>query len=151
IPVSLPSRLVALAERIDADRCRELLSELGSQDERALAVLLGTAFPALQPRWDWQLAELEFLFQRGFRSARRTRDLIERFAGIEGPQAMPALRRRLWAEKARIALRELLPVDLGGAPIEVTAGELSNLADAMCETALAEARNHVSVRFGEPR
>ena len=61
-----------------------------------------------------------------------------------------ALRRRVWAEKARVALRELLPVRLGGASIEVTAGELSDLASAAFGAAISEAEAAIARRFGPP-
>ena len=59
-------------------------------------------------------------------------------------ELLAAFRRAVWVEKARIALRELLPVALGGAAIESTARELSALADASLELALAEAAGHVA-------
>lgn len=151
--MSLPSRLTALAERIDPRLARELTSELGAREGRALGVLLGTAYPALRPRADWQLAAVEALFAGGLRSTRRPGDLLDRLldAGSGGLDSVVALRRTLWAEKARIALRELLPVELGGAPIDVTSRELSHLADATCQVALDEAMRHVALRFGEPR
>ena len=64
---------------------------------------------------------------------------------------LSVLRRVAWVEKARIALRELLPHTLGGAPFVVTAREISWLAEALLEIACAEANEHVARRLGSPR
>ncbi len=61
-----------------------------------------------------------------------------------------ALRRFAWTERARIALRELLPIELGGAPVSTTAHELSLLADVTIELALEEASHHVASQSGMP-
>ncbi len=61
------------------------------------------------------------------------------------------LRRGTWALRARVALREVLPRSLGGTTVDVTARELSFIAEAGLEIALAEAIQHVTARFGEPR
>ena len=83
--------------------------------------------------------------------ARRTR------SGAAAAMAAGAIRARrlheaapthVLGQRARIALRELLPPSLGGAPIETTARELSQLADVTVEVALQEAMNHVAARYG---
>jgi len=148
-------QLIRLAERIDSERATRLSSEFAG---RPLAVLLGTACPPLTPHFGWQCDALDRLAERGWRAERRRREFGELFrAGAEpdgaagAPGAMARLRRRVWAEKARIALRELLPVELGGAELESTARELSLLADAALEGALGEAMREVGARFGPPR
>ena len=57
---------------------------------------------------------------------------------------------RRWAarEKLRIAARELLAGP--GRDVDVTARELSDLADVCCEVALSEARAWADARFGRP-
>ena len=50
-----------------------------------------------------------------------------------------------------MALRELLPAELGGAEIETTSRELSRLAEILLERALAEAEAEVAARYGAPR
>src|SRR5919199_1363382 len=70
---------------------------------------------------------------------------------IDPDRVQRELRRAARDERIRIALRELLPPSLGGADVDVTARELSDLADATIEVALAEAVYAVSQRFGEPR
>ena len=61
---------IALARAIHASRAESLLKSFGSEGGRALAVLLGTAFPPLTPVHGWQLDALEMLARRGFRSRR---------------------------------------------------------------------------------
>ena len=146
--------LVRLAERIDAERAARLGSEFGT---RPLAILLGVAFPPLTPHAGWQADALERLATLGWRTERR-RD--EAFRVLQtafddaraknGADPIAAFRREVWIEKVRIALRELLPVELGGAELESTARELSFLADATLEIALAESAGHVQVRHGPP-
>ncbi|HVR19686.1 MAG TPA: bifunctional [glutamate--ammonia ligase]-adenylyl-L-tyrosine phosphorylase/[glutamate--ammonia-ligase] adenylyltransferase, partial [Polyangiaceae bacterium] len=147
--------LLRLAQSIDSERSARLGSELGS---RPLAILLGVAFPPLMPRKGWQADAVERIGSAGWRSARRRRDMLvtlrDAFDGARASGAfdpMAALRRAVWEEKARIALRELLPVELGGAELESTARELSLLADASLEIAMREAADHVAERHGEPR
>ena len=131
---------------------------LAEQDGRVggpLGVLLGSAFPALTPSAGFQHDALDSIAREGFRARRRRRDLLPALravirSGENSEQGIAALRRRVWAEKARIALRELLPVRLGGASIEVTAGELSDLAAAAFDASLVEAAETVAERFGAP-
>jgi len=132
-----------------------LLAEQSGRAGSALGVLLGSAFPALTPTAGYQHDALDGLAHEGFRARRRRLELgIALRAAIDTPQnpelGMSALRRKVWAEKARIALRELLPVRLGGAGIEVTARELSALAAAAFDAAIAEAEVAIARRFGPP-
>ncbi|HEY8943368.1 MAG TPA: bifunctional [glutamate--ammonia ligase]-adenylyl-L-tyrosine phosphorylase/[glutamate--ammonia-ligase] adenylyltransferase, partial [Polyangiaceae bacterium] len=148
-------RLLALAEHIDPERARALTAELGDEPEMALAILLGTAFPPLTAQAPHQRVAIERLASDGLRAERRRRDLLrDAFAFVtparESEALFRSLRRFVWMERARIALRELLPVELGGAPVDVTARELSALADVALEVALFEARSHVAARFGMP-
>lgn len=148
-----PEILLARARAIDPDRATSLEHELGAS--RPLAVLLGTAFPPLRPRLGWQVDALDELWRSGWRSRRNLADLLPALLARVGDlsdseRVGSELRRAVWIEKARIALRELMPTSLGGAAIDVTAGELADLAEAALEVALAEARSHVSARFGEP-
>jgi glutamate-ammonia-ligase adenylyltransferase len=151
--------IAALAETIDPLRSRDLKWELSSskQDVEALelAVLLGTAFPPLTPVTAWQREALGRIASEGFRVQRGGAEHAARLAASAGDHDSPAfadnLRRAVWEGKARIALRELLPSELGGAAIETTSRELSDLADASLQVALTEAEQHVAQRFGEPR
>jgi [glutamine synthetase] adenylyltransferase / [glutamine synthetase]-adenylyl-L-tyrosine phosphorylase len=155
VPRTAEKRLIELAEQIDEARASALLKELGRLPERSPGVLLGTAFPPLTPVVGWQVEAVERLFQEGWRVERRASDTLARVLGAVGDltdaeRVRSRLRQAVWAEKARIALRELLPHLLGGAPIRVTAHELSDLADAAFEVALAEASTRVASELGEP-
>ncbi|MCK6534180.1 MAG: bifunctional [glutamate--ammonia ligase]-adenylyl-L-tyrosine phosphorylase/[glutamate--ammonia-ligase] adenylyltransferase [Polyangiaceae bacterium] len=146
--------LLARARAIDPDRAKSRERELGT--ERGLAVLLSTAFPPLRPVLGWQVEALDEIARAGWRGRRQRQDLLVRLLAAVGELSDPSavqvrLRRAVWAERARIALRELLPARLGGASIDVTAAELSDLAETAIEVALAEARQHVALRFAEPR
>lgn len=146
--------LLARARTIDPARAKSRERELGGS--RAVAVLLSTAFSPLRPAFGWQIDALDEIGRAGWRGRRQRSDLLARLwatvGALEDPDAVQArLRRAVWTERARIALRELLPPRLGGASIDVTAAELSDLAEAALEVALAEAHQHVSARFGEPR
>jgi glutamate-ammonia-ligase adenylyltransferase len=151
--MSHPESPFALARAIDAPKAEQLAKDLGRDGGRELGVLLGTAFPPLRPVHGWQVDELERLFTSGLRSRRTS----EHFAGMEsllhreGDGLVSDLRRETWRERARIALREVLPRALGGAPVNVTASELACLADWAFEVALAEATRSASARFGDPR
>lgn len=149
------SRLIALAEQIDPERAKNLGAELGRGPDTALSILLGTAFPPLSAQAPHQHLALERLASDGLRAERRRRDLLrDAFAFTtkirDSGALLSALRRFVWMERARIALRELLPIGLGGAPVDVTARELSALADVALEVALFEARHYVGARFGLP-
>ncbi len=148
--------LLAFARQIDASAVESALSDFGGIEGAELAVLLAAAFPWLTPRVDWQFEAIASLSRTGFRARRTRSELVERLLGAAGPLDDPqavrrGLRRATWAEKVRIALRELLPLRMGGAEVRVTARELSELADATFEVALAEAAFHVSGRYGPPK
>ncbi len=70
--------------------------------------------------------------------------------GSDPEQIRRALRHMALSERLRIGLRELLPASLGGADLEETAREVSDLADVTIEVALAEAIHHVWGRMGVP-
>ena len=148
-----PTDFTKLAASIDAPRAALLGRDFGA---RPLAILLGTAFPPLTPQAGWQIDAIDLLAARGWRAERRTAELarlLPRPVGHDGAATearVSTLRRVGWAEKARIALRELLPAELGGAEIETTSRELSRLADAILEQALLEAELEVAARHGAP-
>src|SRR5690606_29033964 len=124
-------------------------------DTAPLGLLLGCAFPPLTPRHDWQHRALAALGTEGLTVARRREGVLGRLTRAasdlsDADRALSGLRRAVWAERARIALRELLPLELGGASVDVTAKELSHLAEAALEVVLAEASQHVRRRFGTP-
>ena len=132
-----------------------LLADQSGREGGMLGVLLGSAFPALTPTAGFQHDALDLIAREGFRARRRERELFPALRGTlrareDTERGIASLRRRVWAEKARIALRELLPVRLGGASIEVTAGEISALAAAAFDASLIEAEGAITERFGQP-
>lgn len=157
LEVELPSpdSPFAAARRIDAETAERLRKELGVGAGCDLAVLLGTAYPALRPSLGWQLDALNDLAATGWRTHSGRDRLHRRLRRSVGDLAdrarvMSVLRRQVWAEKARIALREVLPNGLGGADLSVTALELSNVAEAALEVAVAEATDRAERRYGKP-
>jgi len=143
------------ARHIDSGRAEVLERELPDHPGRELSVLLGTAFPPLAPALDWQHAAVERIAQEGWRVERQRGDLLSRLLARAGDLSDASsvgmnLRRAVHEEKLRIALRELLPRNQGGASVDVTAHELADLADAAFEVALAEADRAIAERFGPP-
>lgn len=155
VAISQAGHLIELAHEIDPQRANDLEHELEGIDGAAAAVLLATAFPPLTPKTPWQCQAVSQLMTDGWRVPRRRADLLRRvFSEVgdlgEREAVLRQLRRFVWGEKARIALRELLPPDLGGAGIPETARELSLLAEVAFEVMLAEAMLHEQSRFGPP-
>ncbi len=147
--------IIDLARVIDQDRAESLAGDLGTGAGRELGVLLGTAFPPMAPRQAWQIEAIEGIAAHGWQSdARRERtvELLFTAAGdlISYDGVVSGLRRAVWAQKARIAIRELLPPALGGVDVDVTARELSFVAEAAFEVAQAEATAFVARQVGEP-
>ncbi len=144
---------LSVAEAIDPERARALASDFG---KRPLAHLVATAYPALTPVHGWQLEALAHIEEEGWRAQRQRSDSMSRLLAAVGDlgneEAVSRnLRRVVWAEKVRIALRELWPPAMGGADIEITARELSELAETAFEVSLAEATNYFAERYGVPR
>ncbi len=155
------SRLLALAQGIDPERSSLYAARFVSALPRGtnghgLATLLASAYPALAPVLEAtpdiarRLAAEGYLTERD-RPVLRTR-LGARVGDLSEPERVKReLRRASRDERVRIALRELLPPALGGADVDVTARELSALADVTIEIALNEAVFAISQRFGPPR
>ena len=103
----------------------------------------------------WQVQALATLYERGLGTPAAYAQLMLGLARPAGGQASvdfaARLRRTVWQEKARIALRELVPVLQGGPDVDETARELSDLAAASIELALAEAQAFVTARMGAPK
>jgi len=115
----------------------------------AAAVLLGTAYPAFAPALeaDPTLAPKSWAPCPGELAAWAERQQ----RGSSGEQIRRSIRRKTLTERLRIGLRELLPASLGGADLEETAREVSDLADWTIQVALDEACAHVFAHLGEPR
>jgi glutamate-ammonia-ligase adenylyltransferase len=148
-----PALVLKLAHTINPARARELDAQPGSSLARALGVLLGAAFPPLTPVMDWQREALIAVAQRELGTHTSRRAMLQAFTrhvDITADDFAQQLRRHAWREKARIALREVLPRQLGGPDVDETARELSHLADAALELSLREAEHAARVRFGAP-
>lgn len=156
-----PSRFLTLAQTIDPERAALCAARFAqalprSSHAHGLATLLGAAYPALAAPLEASPDIARRLAEEGFRAARTRGDFLARILARVGDlgdaeRVLRELRRAARDERIRIALRELLPPSLGGADVDVTARELSELAGATIEIALAEAVFAVSRRFGAPR
>ncbi len=134
----------------------QLASDFGRSAGSAVATVIGTAFPPFYPRSEWQRVGLAQIERDGWRVPRTRADYLAQLVSrLKDPgdrnDTLSALRQVTWIEQARIALRELLPHTLGGAPLVVTAREISWLAETLLEIACTEAREHVARRLGLPR
>lgn len=147
-----PAEMIALAERIDARRASGAARYVAEHCDaggraHAAAVLLSTAYPALASRVEREPTQIGD-------PAPLDRLQLEAsgvaLLALDEVDFLRQLRRLAERHRLAIALREVLPADLGGAPFEETAAELSVLADATIEVALEEAKRNVFARFGEP-
>lgn len=113
---------------------------------------LTEAYPALGHVIDAHPEDLTAI-ARGLRQARDARAYRRLAAAVVGDLGDASgvrrgLRRLAAREKLRVAARELLAFP--GQDVDVTARELSHLADTCCEVALAEALVWAEARFGAP-
>lgn len=148
--------LERLALYLDPERAPSISRDLRGLPGADLGLVLGAAYPVLVPQRPALLEAIANLSREGL-SARRLRlDILKRLEDAvasrqPGEDWQRGLQRAVWLEKVRIALREVLPARLGGAELPETARELSDLADAVVEVAVAEATAHVAARLGTPR
>jgi glutamate-ammonia-ligase adenylyltransferase len=174
--VSRTKAILELARKIDRERTAEVEERLSSADSAwtsrdahrapqgtadddeafAVAVLLAAAYPSLATPIFAEPEIARTLVAEGFQAHRdREAYLVRLHARAGDPSAHEhagrELRRTVRDEKIRIALREVLPLALGGADVDVTAREHAFLAEAAIEVALAEAVHAMSARYGEPR
>jgi glutamate-ammonia-ligase adenylyltransferase len=118
-------------------------------DLRELGALLLCAYPAFGPFLDAHPGDLAAIAP-GLDAARDAR-LYRRLAAsaiAERGGVRQGLRGWAAREKLRIAARELFVKP--GRDVDVTARELSDLADVCCEIALSEALGWAEARFGVP-
>ncbi len=174
--MSRTKAILELARKIDRERTAEVEERLSSADSAwtsrdahrapqgtadddeafAVAVLLAAAYPSLATPIFAEPEIARTLVAEGFQAHRdREAYLVRLHARAGDPSAHEhagrELRRTVRDEKIRIALREVLPLALGGADVDVTAREHAFLAEAAIEVALAEAVHAMSARYGEPR
>lgn len=160
-----------LARAIDRARADDALARLSGGDgpwaargptgpagdaARAVAALLVTVYPSLATAVLAEPEIAEALVAEGFHVQRDRDAYLARLLARAGDPASNEhaardLRRAVRDEKIRIALREALPLALGGADVDVTAREHACLAEAAIEIALAEAVHAMTARYGPPR
>ena len=159
MPRNKAERIEELATRLsseDAARHRAEFRDLGLEKHPlAVAVLLATAFPPEARLLHREPALAELLVKQGYGKPRDASGLRATLTTQLAPAAdvesvMRILRRFARFERLRVALRELLPRSLGGADVDVTASELSHLADVTIDAALAEATGWATARLGAP-
>jgi glutamate-ammonia-ligase adenylyltransferase len=125
-----------------------------SEDATELAALIACAYPALARDVFARPESLIAIARSGTKTARDVKSYKRAIAtslsgGLGDEQAVRRTLRIFAArEKLRIALRELL--QHSGNDVDVTARELSDLADVCLEIALTEARAWAEARFGVP-
>ncbi|WP_437638048.1 bifunctional [glutamate--ammonia ligase]-adenylyl-L-tyrosine phosphorylase/[glutamate--ammonia-ligase] adenylyltransferase [Sorangium sp. So ce854] len=155
------SRLLDIANAIDDQRVKDRAARLTPRlrpgtTAFAIAALLTAAYPAIGAVIEANPDIAERLAAEGHQTARDRATYLARIRARIGDvsdadRVRRELRRVARDERIRVALRELLPPSAGGADIDVTARELTALAEATIEVALAEAVSAVTARFGEPR
>ena len=153
----------ALAEAIGGEAAEEarrrfiervrLLNERPDEGAADLAALLSCAYPALAQAIDAHPSDVLVLARQGTkttRDARAYRRLLSQLAPpLEDEVGVRrALRTFARREKMRVAARELMPN--AGSEVDITARELSDLADTCLGTALDEALAWAERRFGLP-
>jgi glutamate-ammonia-ligase adenylyltransferase len=125
--------------------------DVKKREPKEIAELLSTAYPALAPFLEAHPEDLALLARGGVRAAREPRFYRRAVAPLAGQghdEVKSALRVLARREKLRIALRELCPPP--GCDVDVTAAELSDLAEACIGAALDEALAWADARFGVP-
>ena len=148
--------LIQFAHQLDSERAAEIERDFGQSAGSAVAIVLATAFAQFYPRSDWQREGLAQLEREGWRAPHTRGEILKQITsrfrdGGDRASTLSAMRQGAWVERARIAIRELLPHTQGGAPLVVTMREISWLAESLLEVACSEARAHATGRFGVPR
>ena len=149
----MPYHSKVTGDRRDALRWVALVrSEPSIPPAADLRAMLGEAYPALVSSMQAHPEDVIAL-GRGMRHPRNARSYRRLLASASGlspdPSQMRAgLRRFALREKLRIAARELMAYP--GNDVDVTARELSDLADVCCEASLTEALAWAEERFGVP-
>ncbi len=123
------------------------------EESADLAVLLACAYPAIGLLLDAHADDALAIARAGTKTARDGRSYRRAASLLVGdgtdPRAvMRGLRILARREKMRVALRELLPN--AGSDVDVTARELSDLADTCIVLAFDEAQGWAAKRFGVP-
>jgi glutamate-ammonia-ligase adenylyltransferase len=147
-------KLRALADAIqktEAPKLRAKFSALFDRDEKTIdfATLLACAYPAMEPTLVARHADVRAVAHGSKSFARRDARAYRSLAPApDDPLLRGKLRAFAFREKIRVAARELFLEP--SADIDVTARELSDLADVCIEVALREALSWAKERFGLP-
>ena len=120
--------LLQFARQLDGDNAAQLARDFGQSAGSMVATVLGAAFPPFVPRSDWQLKGLAQIESDGWRIPRTRADFLAQLTSrLKVPSdrndTLLALRQGAWTERARIALRELLPHTLGELPLLLRHGK----------------------------
>lgn len=152
--------LLALARSIDPLRAEAYAARLAGalpagSEASEIGILLAAAYPALGPMIEAAPGLIKTIAAEGYHAPRSRAEQLSRLRArlpdlSDTAAVMRELRVTAKRERMRIALREALPASLGGADVDVTARELSALAEATIEIALEEAKLAVVKRFGPP-
>lgn len=152
--------ILALARSIDPLRAEAYAGRLSGalppgSEASEIGILLAAAYPALGPAIEAAPGLVKTIAAEGYHAPRSRAEQLSRLRArlpdlSDTAAVMRELRVTAKRERMRIALREALPTSLGGADVDVTARELSALAEATIEIALEEAKLAVSKRFGPP-
>jgi glutamate-ammonia-ligase adenylyltransferase len=152
--------ILALARSIDPLRAEAYAGRLAGalppgSEASEIGILLATAYPAIGPLIEAAPGLIKQIAAEGYHAPRSRAEQLSRLrARLPDVSDTAAVIRELRVtakrERMRIALREALPAWLGGADVDVTARELSALAEATIEIALEEAKLALSRRFGRP-
>lgn len=140
----------ALAAWLEAAKARGLYVD---EPTTALAAALVAAYPALCPQMSRRPEDVVAIAKGRLRIARDVR-AYRRLAAelVPDPSSHDEVRRALriftQRERLRVAARELRAREVGD--VDVTARELSDLAQVGIELALAEAERWAEARFGIP-
>lgn len=152
--------LLTLARSIDPHRAEVFAGRLAGalppgSEAAEIGILLATAYPALAVAIEASPGLVKAIAAEGYHAPRSRAEQITKLRAripdfSDTASVLRELRVTARRERMRIALREALPASLGGADVDVTARELSALAEATIEIALEEAKAAMSRRFGQP-
>jgi glutamate-ammonia-ligase adenylyltransferase len=155
------SRLVTFAHRIDPHRASVYSARMAERFDPnspafAYAVLLSSAYPALTATIESSPEIVATIAAEGHQGTRDHAGLAARLRARTSDDkdldlVARELRRFAAEERLRVALRELLPLSLGGADVDVTAQEITALAEVTIDCALRAAKAHLAARFGVPQ
>ncbi len=150
VPPSSPEGGSAAALWAEEARARGLAFDDATAD---LAAALMTAYPGLRAQIAYRPEDLVAIGKGQLRVAKDLRAYRRLAAGFVHELGDPehvrrGLRHFAQRERLRIAARELLSRETGD--VDVTARELSDLAQVCIEVALAEAQRWAEERFGVP-